>query len=83
MKTNMHVAWYPEPLPQAYREFVTVMWRDVRGPRLLTVGAPPAYFDLMTLDEQAEAIGDAISKALRLGASGGRITEFQSPSTSL
>ena len=78
----MHVAWYPEPLPEAYREFVTVMWHDVRGAKRLTIGAPPDDFDLMTLDEQAQAIGDAISRALRYGAAGDRITEFRGPAPS-
>lgn len=82
MKTNVHVAWYPEPLPPAFREFASLRWRDVRGARLLTVGAPPDDFDLMTLDEQAQAIGEAISRALRYGAAGDRITEFRSPSPS-
>lgn len=83
MKTHMHVAWHPEPLPEDFGEFAAATWWDARGRSVLTVGAPPAEFEQMTLEEQAEAIGAAISRAILYAVSGGHITEFRSPTPSL
>ncbi len=77
MKANVVAVWHPAEVPKDYQQYASLTFWSMYHLTLLLVCAPPMDFGKLTPEAKAQAIGDAITTALRDGVLNGRIPDFR------